>query len=256
MSHTPNSPFDRTSEVNLILDEDSTLIGNIWRELVSGKSTSEISTAVGSDIPNVNTYLRLIKALQDGEVPTAPSVAQGHLGRVRKWLRSKALSPQLRTELELQQVALEAAAENQITREMETQAATEITEVVESRGVPGIYVYTLPHYLLHPYDTQSGRTLLKVGHSSRDTLGRFSGQTRVTALPEDPILLRVYPADETAKVEREFHSWLLDAGHPRPSTRRGGTEWFVTSTSFLDRVARSLGLEIQIVNSDATLGEG
>jgi hypothetical protein len=109
-------------------------------------------------------------------------------------------------------------------------------------------VYTLPHYVRHPFDPETGKTLLKVGHSARDAFYRAGSQGRLTALPEDPVLLRIYPADESAQVERLFHEWLTDADHSRSDSRRGGSEWFVTSTRFLDRVARSLGLPVVAFN--------
>lgn len=246
---TPGVSRDRATEVSALLTNDDTLLGAIWRHQSAGLTTQQIADAEGSDPVNVYAYLKLIKALQDGEVPTAPSVARGQLGRVRKWLKTKPLSPQLRAALDQQRVALEAAVENPLTREQEDHEAAQLTERAVSRGEPGIYVYTLPHYLRHPYDADTGKTLLKVGHSSRDTLGRFDEQTRVTALPEDPVLLRIYPVAESAKAEKDFHSWLADADHSRPSTRRGGSEWYVTSTRFLDRIARSLELEVRIINN-------
>src|SRR5205085_1296059 len=71
---------------------------------------------------------------------------------------------------------------------------------------PGVYVYSLPIYLEHPVDAASGRTLLKVGHSSVDVFTRVSGQSRTTALPEDPVLLRIFACDssDSAGVESKF----------------------------------------------------
>jgi hypothetical protein len=48
------------------------------------------------------------------------------------------------------------------------------------------------HYLRFPYDQLSGRTLMKVGRSDRDVIKRFREQIRTTALPEEPVLLRIY----------------------------------------------------------------
>lgn len=90
--------------------------------------------------------------------------------------------------------------------------------------------------------------MLKVGHSAKDAHHRAGSAGRLTALPEDPILLRIYPAVESASKEKEFHAWLRDADHSSARTRRGGSEWFVTSTKFLDRVAVALGLEVQVIN--------
>jgi T5orf172 domain len=250
-----DASFDRVTEVNALLSDDQSLMGTIWRRHSSGMTAGQIAEAEGSDPINVYGYLKLIKAFQDGSVPTGPSVARGYLGRVRKWIKTKPLSADLRAALEEQRDALETVADNPVTREQEDQDAAQVTEQVISRGEAGIYVYTLPHYIRYPYDVDTGKTLLKVGHSSRDTLGRFEEQTRVTALPEDPVLLRIYPVSDSAKIEREFHAWLVDADHSRPSSRRGGSEWFVTSTRFLDRIAHSLGLEIRIINPQMDIDE-
>ena len=138
-------------------------------------------------------------------------------------------------------------AEDRQAQTEEVEVAVEATKAAEADGTPGIYVYTLPHYLRHPYDAETGRTLLKVGHSSVDVHYRATSQGRLTALPEDPILLRIYPVEESAQAERDFHKWLRDADHFATRTRRGGSEWFVTSTKFLDRIARSKGLDVRVV---------
>lgn len=140
------------------------------------------------------------------------------------------------------------SAENPTARSVEDDAAQQRTIEVEDSLTPGIYVYTLPHYLRHPFDPESGRTLLKVGRPERDTYDRVRNQGRITALPEDPIHLRVYPTENTTGYEREFHTWLTDADHERSRSLRGGSEWFLTSTKFLDRVAHSLGLTVTVVS--------
>ena len=80
-------------------------------------------------------------------------------------------------------------------------------------STPGVYVYTLPHYLKHRVDEETGKTLLKVGHSARDAYYRAGSAGRLTALPEDPILLRIYHAAESASIEKQFHAWLNAADH-------------------------------------------
>ncbi len=163
-------------------------------------------------------------------------------------LKSKPLSPELRQTLIELEDALEVRAADEGAIKRETTAAVESSKAAESSGRPGIYVYTLPHYRRYPVDPDTGQTLLKVGHSSTDAHYRAGSQGRLTALPEDPILLRIYAVDASAAAERDFHEWLRDADHPRSRTTRGGSEWFLTSTKFLDRIARSKGLEIVVVN--------
>jgi hypothetical protein len=134
---------------------------------------------------------------------------------------------------------LEERAANLVARAEEDQEAKEATEVAEAEAVPGIYVYTLPHYWRYPYDEDSGRTLLKVGRSDRSVIQRFRDQTRTTALPEDPVLLRIYVTvgEEAVRWERQFHDLLTAADHDRSTARTGGTEWFLTSLKFLDALA-------------------
>lgn len=111
-------------------------------------------------------------------------------------------------------------------------------------------MYALPHYLRYPYDPKSGHTLLKVGRSDRDVIERLRSQTRTTAIPEEPILLRIYTSDvrELNDIERSMHRLLVAADHARSAARTGGTEWFLTSLRFLDAVAEEMRLGVNIVN--------
>jgi hypothetical protein len=109
------------------------------------------------------------------------------------------------------------------------------------------------HYLRFPYDQLSGRTLMKVGRSDRDVIKRFREQIRTTALPEEPVLLRIYESSlnemSLAIIEKRFHSLLEAADHDRSAARTGGTEWFLTSLKFLDEIGSTLGLQV-ILNKD------
>jgi len=171
---------------------------------------------------------------------------------VRSWIKRHAWSHLTEEYLRSLEVRLEAIASDEVALAREESDAQKLTQEVERESVPGIYVYSLPHYLRHPYDPDRRHTLLKIGRSDVDVFGRMSQQTRTTALPEDPVLLRVYPVVEvqTAAIERYFHSFLEDADHSRSAARRGGREWFLTTTKFLDRLAVEKGLEIRIVNDD------
>lgn len=240
--------YDRAAEVGALLDDDETVLGRLWDYEKQGLTPQQMADAEGTATSGwVSNYRMLIRVLRDGEIPTAPSSAQTAARKVRAWLRSHDLSSQLRADLTAQEALIESRAEDKQAQSEEIRDAVEATKAAESQGMPGIYVYTLPHYLRHPYDDLTGRTLLKVGHSSVDAHYRASSQGRLTALPEDPILLRIYPVEASAEAERDFHAWLRDADHASSRTRRGGSEWYVTSTKFLDRIARAKGLEVQVV---------
>ncbi|MER6936518.1 GIY-YIG nuclease family protein [Nocardioides sp. NPDC127514] len=241
--------FDRKVEVDRFLEADETVLGRLWQYEKRNLSPQQMADEEGTASTGwVSSYRTLVRVLRDGEVPTSPSVAQAAGRKVRAWLKGLDLSPQLREALVAQEELIMSRAEDRSAQAEEVEHAAEISKQAEENNTPGIYVYTLPHYLRHPYDPATGRTLLKVGHSSVDAYFRAGSQGRLTALPEDPILLRIYPVENSALAERAFHAWLRDADHPGSRARRGGSEWFVTSTKFLDRVARSMGLSVEEVN--------
>ena len=133
--------------------------------------------------------------------------------------------------------------------EKELADSVKATQVAEAQNTPGIYVYTLPHYLKYRVDADTEKTLLKVGHSSTDAVFRANSQGRLTALPEDPVLLRIYPTESSSSptIEKQFHEWLRMADHHGARTTRAGSEWFLTSTKFLDHIAASLNLQVRVV---------
>ena len=241
--------YDRRTEVERLLAEDDTVLGRYWRYSQEGLTKEAMSEREGLATTGwTSNYEYLVQNLRDGRIAKSPSGARQSASRIRSWLKQKQLSPQLRAALEEQEQVLNAIAEDKDAQAAEEAVAVEATKAAEATLTPGVYVYTLPHYLKYPYDPETGRTLLKVGHSGVDAYYRAGSQGRLTALPEDPILLRIYPSDASANAEAQFHAWLRDADHPGSRARRGGSEWFVTSTKFLDRVARSLNLEVRVVN--------
>lgn len=249
----PPSPFafDRESEVAALLEADDTAAGDVWRRVRAGSTPQQIAEEDGITAGPIYSFINLHNALLHGTVSSSPSVARGVAGRIRTWLKSKPLSEQLRRALEEQEQLLNAVVNDSQAAHAESEEAVEKSKAAEAENIPGIYVYTLPHYVRHPYDPETGRTLLKVGHSSVDALYRAASQARVTSLPEDPWLLRIYPVEASSHVETQFHGFLRDADHDGVRGSRTGAEWFLTSLKFLDRIARTLGLEVRIINDFA-----
>ena len=215
------------AEVEALLRADGTRIGEIFRLLEAGHDAEAIRVQFGLQHSSfVWSYERMIKALRDGDLPTARTVAQSVARKFRSILRSAPLSDDARLVLQANLLVLEHRATDEVGREEETAAARTATVLAEAEAISGIYVYGLPHYIRYPYDEDSGRTLLKVGRSDRDVIQRFRSQTRITALPEEPVLLRVFPISSEASsvdVERTFHRLLEAADHDRSRARTGGT---------------------------------
>jgi hypothetical protein len=240
--------FDRRAEVKALLDADDTALGDIWRQMQKNLSVEQIAHERGVQAGVIYAFQRTIRVLLDGEVPEKPFVAAGNASRIRSWLKKKTMSEDLRAQLMDQERAIAANVDNTNAAEEELADSIKATQDAEAQGVPGIYVYTLPHYLKYPVDRDTGKTLLKVGHSSTDAVYRANSQGRLTALPEDPVLLRIYPTGASSGIEKQFHEWLRKADHYGARSRRAGSEWFLTSTKFLDHIAATLDLEVREVN--------
>jgi T5orf172 domain len=239
------------NELRALLATDESRLGEVYRRLEQGLDADAIAEQLGVGTTGfVWNYRRTIRALLDNDLPTAPTVALAAARTFRSILRTASLSAETRAHLQSTLDELERRANDVEKREEEVQRAQEQTQRAEARNEIGIYVYALPHYLRYPFDPDSGRTLLKVGRSDSDVIMRFRTQTRTTALPEEPILLRIYRTSgaATAPVENNFHRLLDAADHSRSVARSAGREWFLTSTRFLDEIARVLGLETEIVN--------
>lgn len=165
-------------------------------------------------------------------------------------MKDDRFSPDTKRYLQTNLAELERRADDPTARVVESEEAKQQTEAAESQNVVGIYAYALPHYLRYPFDPDSGHTLLKVGRSDSDVIQRFKNQVRTTALPEEPVLLRIYRTDGrvNAETEKTFHDLLVAAGHGRSVAKTAGREWLLTSTRFLDAVAKALSMPIIVVN--------
>ncbi len=238
------------AEIECFLEADDTLLGEVYRGLNSGLSDEQIRVQRGNDKPNfVWNYKRTIRALLNGDLPTAPSVASQNAARFRKIIKTGGFSARTQQVLQERLLILESRVADPDAQAAEEKQALTATKAAEDHAEPGIYVYTLPHYIRYPYDPELRHTLLKVGHSGSSVIQRFNAQRRETVLPEDPILLRVYPADgaDSQKIEQQFHQLLEAADHLRREGRTVGREWFLTTTKFLDAIASTLGLAVREV---------
>jgi T5orf172 domain len=237
-------------ELQAYLAADSSRIGEVYRLLEEGLAGDAIAERLEGGAAGAWQYRRMVRAVLDGNLPTAPTVALAAARRYRTLLKTPGLSAATRSYLQVNLDELERRASDPARLDEEAQQASKQTQQAEARNEVGVYVYALPHYIRHPYDQASGRTLLKVGHSNSDVIVRFRSQTRTTALPEEPILLRIYRTggDSAAPAESTFHRLLDAADHSRSIGKSVGREWFLTHTRFLDEIAKTLSLDIDVIN--------
>jgi hypothetical protein len=226
-------------------------LGKVFALLEEGKVTNrELAEGGGAANPGAAANLRVtVKAVLDGALPKGPTVAAQARRGIGGLLRDNPdLSPaaiahleDLRNKLEL--IANDADAIERESVDLE-RASIELEKSLEK--LPGVYVFTLPSFYRTVQKTDPDRYWLKVGKTDRVAGVRIGEQMRVTGLPEDPWIARVYrhPVLDPRQLETQFHRLLTAAGHSRASGNHSGRDWYATNLEFLDAIGSALGCEI------------
>lgn len=262
MIQTPSS--DVMAELSRALQSSPGVLGKVARAMAQGVTspTELASMGAGANSGHSGNLARVVRYVQNGIPPTAPSRAAQTGRSIGGLLRdSPTLSLEAISYLQALRQLVDSIEKDDDAREGEatqlSKASEELTQKVEKLG--GVYVYTFPTYLMVPAKVDPERFWLKIGQTGRVVEKRVSDQLRSTAMPEDPVILRVYTdpkadADGTevdyAALEKKFHKLLMSAGHSKTSARSGGTEWFATTLEFLDEIAETLELDIETRDSD------
>jgi len=245
-------PEATRDEITGALRRNEGRLGEVFRLREEGVFTNADIVARGAAANDgaAGNLRATIRSILEDFVPRSPAVAAqsgrsvGGLLRDNPGLGMEARSffSQLRTRLD------DVAHNDEAVHEEDAQIATS-SEVLERsiEDQSGVYVYTLPTYYRTPKKNDPDRFLFKIGKTDRFVGERIREQQRLTGLPEDPWLLRVYRSDEhsPAEMERVFHDLLEAAGHAGATGRYAGREWFATNLEFLDAIARSQGFKIQ-----------
>lgn len=246
------------ASVGDLLLESKGQLGLVSRCLAAGKTDAKeiIEAGAAANAGAVSTIKQNIRTIRDGEIPSAPSKATQALSSTRSFLKQHRdrLSIADRERILATIANLEEAVSDKDAQEKEAATIQVKGDALEARLAEGggVYVFTYPHYYLHPTIEETGRTLLKVGMTTKDAATRVRQQARQTAVPEDPWILRVYqhPTRDPRDIERCFHKLLEAADHSRADTKTGGTEWFETHLTFLDAIAEAL--EFHVYGAEGT----
>ncbi len=251
------------AEIAAALQVDKQRIGEVFRARLDdeNKHPQAIADEMGVTVGPIHAYLGSIRTLIEGKrIFEGPTYVAEKARMLRNFSRRHAgiLSEATR------QALLDLAEDHDrfvndeevITRENE-----EIEQGLQSdnsQDVPGIYVYTYPHYYRSPVrrsqeNYTDDRTYLKIGLTDAEEgaakrIQRQIGEVR-TALPEPPLILRIYNQDgvDLTETEKKIQRLLEAADHNRINRRGAGVgiEWFLTHLKFLDSIADTLGLEVR-----------
>ena len=224
---------------------------------------------MGTTTGPIRQVLYEIKTLLDCAVSTdKPTVAERRVGLIRAFLRDHqdpqgTLSRGTIAKLTSLQDDHERLSKDENAIDRETQAIEKEADEADSNmptGVQGIYVYSYPHYLKYPVlpsdeDDSKSRTYLKIGRSEASIETRVKQQiwdAGVTALPEPPIILRMYSCSDgnvteiESVMKRHFNAADQDKAHQVGA----GREWFLTHLRFIDSTAKILKLSLEYAHPE------
>lgn len=181
------------------LAADASTLGAVWRANRDFDSDVQaIRDAVSPEqtLGFVKKHLGFCEFMISAEPRSIKGVAREASSQIQRFARRHEGALPATAMARLLSYAESAAALAAVDESERTQRRRAQTD----NGIPGIYVYALPHYLQNPVvpsvdDVEADRTLMKVGMSDRDTIRQFRAQQRSTELPEDPELLRIYAGD-------------------------------------------------------------
>jgi hypothetical protein len=240
-----------SAELHGALVRNQGTTGSTYRLMIDGfeKASEIVEQGSAANVGVVYNDKATLRAILEGEIPTSPSRARGSGRFVGGLLRANPdLSSQAKEFLILLRDELDNFASDEVAQKSEDleieKLSNELEKSIEDQG--GVYVYTFPTYFKNPIKSDPERFWLKVGRTEQIVEMRIANQTRQTAMPEDPWILRVYQSDSisTSDLEMKIHKMLVSAGHARTEARHGGREWFATNLDFLDEIARLLELKV------------
>lgn len=248
---------DTRFEISRLLRLRDDFIGRVYDLWDDGESDEDIAAEMGhKNTGSTRNFITAIEYLL-GDLRADPSKKQAMdqaKYRVKEWLKlfengdlplsneaadhfNSILNTKKASELATESL-LEKFSDTPVDREHERHAKDPL-------GSTGIYVYSYPQYLRAETVSPDSRTLFKVGASGDDLRSRIEFQRKNTEVPEDLIIVRIYPVrtSQVFVMEEKFHKLLTAAGHHHVS-KTGGTEWFNTSMELLDVIADALDLDI------------
>ena len=252
-------------EIESALEKDKTRLGDVFRarrddedknvRSIADELGITTSEGISQTISYVNTLIagRRLTSRRSAVARTAGKI-RGFYQRHEEMISVETMARLMDLEADHNRVASD---EESIVRENE-QIEQETVDR-EARGIPGIYVYSYPHYRNYPVipsdeEDIEPRTYLKIGMSTTDAEERAKGQQNLTAVPEPIMLLRIYTHShgDLKEIEDKIHDHLnaadhnqVNKGRRRGRKRESGEEWFLTHLPFTDSTAELLGLDTE-----------
>lgn len=251
---SPKPSFETIAEIKNALSRDDKLLGEVFRLKESGISSAlELAKKSGASGRGVIYHnLHILNCLFNGELPTGAAVSRFAVQAIDRLSKNSNFSQESLQYLSILKNLLRENAEKISALKADQQELEERSDVLAKRAENfshAVYVYSYPTYIHFGTVGDPSLMWLKIGSTTSNVWKRILEQSRQTAMPEDPKLLRIYhaPNMNVFEIEKKFHETLDSFGHSRSSTSqpRAGKEWFATSLAAVDQLAKILNLDIE-----------
>lgn len=245
-------------ELNKLLLVDPRQLGKVYRSKEKGLHTLKeiVDDGAAAGEWAVRNLIICLDALLEGKYPKSIHHARQAYSLSGWFSSNDGVSEELTTYINIFREEMKTIMFSETAKDNQIQEVDQISKDLEQKidHINGVYVYTFPHYIVHPNDMETNRCWLKIGSTTDNVWKRVKDQTRQTSMPEDPKILRVYTSDKFTpnQIESLFHRILDAALHDRSSAKfsKSGKEWFNTTLEFLDVLADEFGLTMVSPNND------
>lgn len=239
-------------ELKRLLKIDPRQIGKVYRSKEKGLQTYKEIANDGAAAGEwaVRNLIICINALLEGEYPKSIHIARQAYSLSGWFVSNEGVSNELIEYINYFRDQMKNIMLSDTAKQNEIKEVDQISDELELKidSTEGVYVYTFPHYIIHPNDMDTNKCWLKIGSTTDNVWKRVKDQSRQTSMPEDPRILRIFYSDKMSPTEIEslFHRILDGALHERASTQfsKSGKEWFNTTLEFLDILADEFDLKM------------
>lgn len=242
-------------ELKRLCRQDDKALGKVFHLIEAGVTSNKdlVSSGAGANSGAVGINKQILDAILRRRIPSSSNIATYAYRAINRLEKlGGPLSPELTTYLSGLVIDLKAKSldENAIKESLqEAEKESRSLEKLLERISNAIYVYSYPTYLRAGTAEDPDLYWFKIGFTDSEVGNRILSQARQTAMPEDPVIVRVYhkPGTSAQELETKFHK-TLDAFKQHRSAhknQRAGKEWFATDLEKLDAIAELLDLEIE-----------
>ena len=242
-------------ELRNICRKDDKALGRVFSLLESGLVSNQaiVEAGGGGNAGAVGINRQILDAIIERKIPKSSNIATYTYRAINRLkLANESLSLELNTYLDdlvaaLKTKSLDERAIKQSVLEVEKESKS--LERLLARVTNAIYVYSYPTYLRVGTADDPELYWFKIGYTGNEVGTRILSQVRQTAMPEDPVIVRVYhkPGFSSSEIEGKFHQ-TLDAFKQQRSSQRSqkaGKEWFATDLERLDAIAKLLDMTVE-----------